>query len=1226
MRRKTFKNSNNFTKNKGISLLVLIIIIVIMIILATATILIANKQDLFSSANDVAMKADMMAMLNSQEARMSDLMHDKLGDKSQITEEDFKGIVPDEYAELGFIASKDGMIYAGDDEHTKELAIEMGYIIPENIELPDIEGIFVSNVTTNSARIEIGIEEKPGVKYTYKYSKDNGATWESEVSYETTYQIKGMTDNTTYEIKVEASIGDSKKESGVERLLTKELLIGTVELREDSKAGEIYEEDTWTGHDVYIAVHQSKTGQTSYELNGANTSTSQTDEKVITSQGETNLILSTTDGTNTKKETHKILIDKEAPTADIITSSSTGSIRVDISGAKDNLSGIKNFKFYLNGVLKETQELDYTELSYEYKDLVQGVSYEIRVEIEDNVGNKKEFTETKEVDEITTEEDVQVDINPTDWTNQNVDVKLSYPAAAGQVGQYSQDGINWKDVTEEGKSGVYNETIVENKTIYIRYRDQAGQTGNVKTVTINNIDKILPEIKLISQSTKEATNENVTLSVIMQDYLSGISGYMISKDANLNIDSTGWTNIDRNTSEIENKFEISENGIYYIYVKDTAGNVKKDSINISNIDKEKPKIKEIEYSNLDWTTEDVKITVKAVDKESGLRGYMLSTDANITKESEGWENIETNTEEQSIEINIERNIKCYIYVKDVAGNIEKEEIEITNIDKEGPIIERVEEKEGEEGKVEIEARDEDGYIYEYQISTDPNLNKDSEGWKRIDPASKEMLKEEEVKENGIYYVYVKDLAGNISKKEIVVEGANKTYKISYSTDGGTFIEKNPTEYTSDTDGIQLKEPVRSGYEFDYWVEAQDGLSSQAGIFEGDKTYITESNGVYTMTNNRSGNTFSGVKIQIFSSSLNYIENITAHSTPGTYNETYTCNLETGIYYIAISANGSTADSPKPYYRVNLEKGRTYNVGFTIDSFSSTKAVASKFKFYREGGNVTSIPVDTIQKGDTGDKYFTALWTANSYTATFNGNGGSNGSSITRTYGSQLGTLPTSSRTGYTFQGWYTAASGGSQISSTTTMPAGNVTYYAHWVGNTYYVAYNGNGATGGSTATSTHTYGTARALTANGFTKGYKMGYGSKTLSYTFKNWNTNSSGTGTSYSNGQSVTNLATSGTVTLYAQWTLSKTGIVTATGNSLNMRTGPGSGYANIGTDGYNRYAKTNATATITNCAYENYGSSGTLWVYVTVPCVRTVNGTDYDDGTKSGWVSSDYINLN
>jgi uncharacterized repeat protein (TIGR02543 family) len=43
----------------------------------------------------------------------------------------------------------------------------------------------------------------------------------------------------------------------------------------------------------------------------------------------------------------------------------------------------------------------------------------------------------------------------------------------------------------------------------------------------------------------------------------------------------------------------------------------------------------------------------------------------------------------------------------------------------------------------------------------------------------------------------------------------------------------------------------------------------------------------------------------------------------------------------------------------------------------------------------------------------------------------------------FGTLPTPTRTGYTFDGWYTAASGGTLVTSATIV-TGNVTYYAHW--------------------------------------------------------------------------------------------------------------------------------------------------------------------------------------
>lgn len=99
---------------------------------------------------------------------------------------------------------------------------------------------------------------------------------------------------------------------------------------------------------------------------------------------------------------------------------------------------------------------------------------------------------------------------------------------------------------------------------------------------------------------------------------------------------------------------------------------------------------------------------------------------------------------------------------------------------------------------------------------------------------------------------------------------------------------------------------------------------------------------------------------------------------------------------------------------------------------------------------------------TGNVTYYAQWTATprSYTATFNGNGGGtpSPSTITKTYDSELGTLPTCSRTGYTFLGWYTASSGGTKI-STTTVVTKDITYYAQWSINSYTLTFNPNGGT-----------------------------------------------------------------------------------------------------------------------------------------------------------------------
>lgn len=78
----------------------------------------------------------------------------------------------------------------------------------------------------------------------------------------------------------------------------------------------------------------------------------------------------------------------------------------------------------------------------------------------------------------------------------------------------------------------------------------------------------------------------------------------------------------------------------------------------------------------------------------------------------------------------------------------------------------------------------------------------------------------------------------------------------------------------------------------------------------------------------------------------------------------------------------------------------------------------------------------------------------------------------------------------------------------------------------YTIFYDGNGATSGSTANSIHQYNQVKNLTKNGYRK----------TGYTFNSWNTKADGTGNSYNDIESVTNLGNVNgtTIRLYAQWT--------------------------------------------------------------------------------------------
>ena len=106
---------------------------------------------------------------------------------------------------------------------------------------------------------------------------------------------------------------------------------------------------------------------------------------------------------------------------------------------------------------------------------------------------------------------------------------------------------------------------------------------------------------------------------------------------------------------------------------------------------------------------------------------------------------------------------------------------------------------------------------------------------------------------------------------------------------------------------------------------------------------------------------------------------------------------------------------------------------------------------REGDADRCIAIDENGNVVNGDLILYAKFTANTYTVTYNGNGGTPSvASKTVTYASTYGTLATASRTGYTLNGWYTAASGGTQVTADTVVKiTSNQTLYAQWKANTF---------------------------------------------------------------------------------------------------------------------------------------------------------------------------------
>ncbi|MBO5744545.1 MAG: PASTA domain-containing protein, partial [Clostridia bacterium] len=184
----------------------------------------------------------------------------------------------------------------------------------------------------------------------------------------------------------------------------------------------------------------------------------------------------------------------------------------------------------------------------------------------------------------------------------------------------------------------------------------------------------------------------------------------------------------------------------------------------------------------------------------------------------------------------------------------------------------------------------------------------------------------------------------------------------------------------------------------------------------------------------------------------------------TVSESYDVNVAAGKVISQSFAAGSE-QLPNSSITIYVSKGKQ-PVTVTYDANGGTVSPVSKSAYLSDVYGALPTPTRTGYKfvgwysAKTGGSAVTAnttvtnssnhtiyaIWEAQNLTVTFNANGGSvSTSSKSITYGSTYGTLPTPTRSGYTFVGWYSAKTGGSAVTANTTVTnSSNHTVYAIW--------------------------------------------------------------------------------------------------------------------------------------------------------------------------------------
>ena len=354
---------------------------------------------------------------------------------------------------------------------------------------------------------------------------------------------------------------------------------------------------------------------------------------------------------------------------------------------------------------------------------------------------------------------------------------------------------------------------------------------------------------------------------------------------------------------------------------------------------------------------------------------------------------------------------------------------------------------------------------------------------------------------------------------------------------GTNASANPASYTIETPTISLASPTRLHYDFGGWYGADDFSDSAITIIAigstGNRTFYAK----WTLTN----------------------------------------------YYVIFNTNGGSGTMASQAIPYNTQANLTANA-FTRTGYSFTGWNT------QANGLGTLYPNQALFTIGGADVNLYAQWQKNTYTLTFNSNGGT-GTTVTQNlqYATSTPlTANTYTRTGYTFDGWNTQSNGlGTSYADKAnySIGAANATLYAKWTPWTISITFDEEGGTSTSPETIYRDYNTAYGTLPTTTRTGY-----------TFAGWWTGDNGTGTQVI---STTTVTATNWHTLYAKWTPNTN---TAYKVEHYQQDVSGSGYTLFETE--NKTGTTGTQVTATAKTYTNYTYNS---------AISTVSGTIAANGS-------------
>lgn len=318
--------------------------------------------------------------------------------------------------------------------------------------------------------------------------------------------------------------------------------------------------------------------------------------------------------------------------------------------------------------------------------------------------------------------------------------------------------------------------------------------------------------------------------------------------------------------------------------------------------------------------------------------------------------------------------------------------------------------------------------------------------------------------------------------ELVAKWEIITYNINYILNNGINNNSNIIKYNYEYEDILIEDPYKTGYTFNGWTT--DTITTPV------KNYVIPHNstGHITLIANFTPNTYtyildvnSGDALEKTEFNINYddaytlpIPTRTGYEFLGWYNGTTKVNSGTWkyteniiliakwniiTYTISYTLNNGTNNSYNPssynYENDDIVIYEPKRTGYTFLGWTINNALVPVKEF-------------TILHNTTGNYNFVANWQINTYYITYDVNGGDNleNDTVGIVYNNSY-SLPTPTRTGYTFQGWY---NGSTKINSGTYTYTTDLTLVAKWAIINYAINYNLDDGINNINNPSTYTY------------------------------------------------------------------------------------------------------------------------------------------------------------